>query len=128
MLFANRFVFLLVFLSLFISSCAIYYRDSATNAEHIWGFGHLAIKPPLPAAEKQAVVTRVGLFGAAVGVEEGSFGFSLGFNQREKIMIYDPNSILSIKRPFNDDSFLFRFGSWPDEPPTSNDSKNNKGN
>ena len=129
MLFTIQTVLRLFFLSLFLSGCAIYYRDNATNSEHIWGFGHLAINYPVPSRPvtgKQAVIMRASLYGAAIGIDERNFGFSLGFDQREKIMIYDPNTILSIRRPFNDNAFLFRFGSWPDESLTTSNNNPKK--
>jgi hypothetical protein len=45
-----------VIIGVLLSSCAVYYRDRNSGAEHIWGFGHLSMKVVPPDQGKQAIV------------------------------------------------------------------------
>jgi len=94
----SKFTLLLGF-PISMSGCAIYYHDAKTGAEHIWGFGHLVTKVTPPADGKQAVIRRATLTGLALGVEDDSFGFSAGWDRRERITVYDGNTFLAIQRP-----------------------------
>ena len=96
-----------------LSSCAVYYRDRDSGAQHIWGFGHLSQNVPLPIEEKQAIIQRTTLTGVAVGFDNGSFGISVGWDQREHILVYNENVALTIKRPPSDDYFYFKIGTYP---------------
>jgi hypothetical protein len=107
---------LIIMLILPLSGCAIYYQDAKTGAEHIWGIGHLATKVSAPEDGKQAVISKATLIGINFGVEEGKIGMSAGWDKRERIMIYDENTSISIRRPENDNFFLFNFGSQPFTP------------
>lgn len=93
--------------------CAIYYRDTESGAEHIWGVGHLAIKATPPMEGKQAVIRKVTLTGIALGIDEDSFGVSLGWNQRERLVILNENTAFTIQRPPSNDFFDFKIGSYP---------------
>lgn len=104
-------IFFCLLLSFSISGCAIYYRDAETNAEHIFGFGHLAIKQSTPEEGKQAIFTQKTLTGFAIGLDDNNFGFSVGWDQRERVSIYDENTSISIQKPDNGNFFLFKFGS-----------------
>jgi hypothetical protein len=105
-----------VALSFAVSGCAIYYRDAETGAEHIWGIGHLAIKATAPKDGKQAVISKATMTGIALGLEDNAVGMSAGFDQRERVTIYDENTSISIQRPGDGDFFLFKFGT---QPPTT---------
>lgn len=100
-----------IMLILSVSSCGIYYRDEETGAEHIWGVGHLATKVSVPEDGKQAVIRKATLAGIAFAVEEGAVGTSVGWDQRERIAIYDENTAITIQRPEDDNFFLFKFGT-----------------
>lgn len=97
----------------FLSSCAIYYRDRESGAEHIWGFGHLTMKVSAPYEEKQALIQRSSLTGIAAGMDNGALGISVGYDQREHILIYDENTAITIQRPPSNDFFFFKIGSLP---------------
>lgn len=110
-------IILVLVLLFHISGCVVYYHDIETGADHIWGIGHLATKVSEPDNGKQAVIRKATLAGIALGIEEESLGMSVGWNQRERIVIYDENTSISIQKPDSDNSsFLFKFGS---EPPIS---------
>lgn len=100
-----------IIIGLLLSSCVRYYDDS--GAEHIWGFGHLVLKVATPAKEKQAIMQRSTITGIAVGLDNGSFGLSLGWDQRERILIYDENTAISIQRHPSNDFLRFDIGTYP---------------
>ena len=97
--------------SLLLSSCAIHYLDADTGAEHTWGFGHIATKISGPKNGKQAIITENTLTGLAIGLEEGYLGFSAGWDQRNRVVLYDENTSISIQRPQHGSFFLIEFGS-----------------
>lgn len=98
-----------------MAGCAIYYRDAESGAEHIWGFGHLAMKATPPLNGKQAIIRKATLTGLALGIDDGSFGVSVGWDQRERLVVYDENTALTIQRPPSNDFFYFKIGSYPFE-------------
>jgi hypothetical protein len=104
---------LILILIITLPGCAIYYWDAKTGAEHIWGIGHLATKISAPEDGKQVVISKATLVGINFGIEEGKIGVSTGWDKRERIMIYDGNTSISILRPENNNFFLFKFGSQP---------------
>ncbi len=124
MSYLNNLTIIIMFL-FSLSGCAIYYRDAKTGAEHVWGIGHLATKISAPEDGKQAVIRKATLAGIIFGLEEGKIGVSAGLDKRERIVIYDENTSISIRRPENDDFFLFEFGTQPFLPTLSNRNKNN---
>jgi len=104
----------LVFLVLSIcSGCAVYYRDRESGAEHIWGFGHLATKVTPPLEGKKALIQKMTLTGVAVGIDNGRLGVSVGYDEREHLLIYDENTAISIQRPPSNDFFYFKIGTYP---------------
>jgi hypothetical protein len=114
-------IIIFVIVGFHVAGCAIYYRDADSGAEHIWGFGHLAMKATPPLDGKQALIRRATLAGVALGIEDGSFGMSVGWDQRERIIVYDENTALTIQRPPSNDFFYFKIGSYPFELDTTND-------
>ena len=112
--FIIKIVSIFLFFNIF-SGCAVYYRDRETGAEHIWGFGHLAVKTIPPSKGKQALIQKMTLTGVAVGVDNGSFGVSVGYDAREHILIYDENTAITIKRPPSNDPFYFKIGTYPSD-------------
>lgn len=96
-----------------LSGCAVYYRDRDSGAEHIFGFGHLAVKTIPPHEGKQALVQRMTLTGLAAGLDNGSLGVSAGWDRREHILIYDENVAVTIQRPPSNDFFYFKIGTYP---------------
>lgn len=106
---------LLITLGFLLSGCAVYYRDRDSGAEHIWGFGHLAVKTIPPHEGKQALVQRMTLTGLAVGLDNGSFGVSAGYDRREHILIPNNDRALTITPHHNDDYFYFKIGTYPSD-------------
>ncbi len=96
-----------------LSGCAVYYRDHDTGAEHIFGFGHLAVKTIPPHEGKQALVQRMTLAGIAVGLDNGTLGVSAGWDRREHIVISSDNTAMTITRDPSNDFFYFKVGTYP---------------
>lgn len=120
-----------VIIGVLLPSCAVYYRDRDSGAEHIWGFGHLSMKVVPPIEGKQAIIQRTTLTGVAVGLDNGSFGLSVGWDQREHILIYDENTAISIQRHPTNDFFYFKIGTYPPDSgsiPDTNHSNETKEN
>lgn len=108
-------IILVTFLCLAFTGCAIYHRDPDSGAEHIWGFGHLAMKVTPPLEGKQSIVRRATLTGIAISTGQDSFGISIGYDRKEHILIYDENTAISIQRPPSNDFFYFKIGIAPPE-------------
>lgn len=111
-------------IGLLLSSCAIYYRDRDTGAEHIWGFGHLAVKTLPPNEGKQALVQRMTLTGIAVGMDNGSLGVSAGYDRREHILVFDENAAITMERHPSNDFFNFKIRTHPPTLETTQDTTN----
>jgi hypothetical protein len=111
-------------IGLLLSSCAIYYRDRDTGAEHIWGFGHLSVKTLPPNEGKQALVQRMTLTGIAVGMDNGSLGVSAGYDRREHILVFDENAAMTIERHPSNDFFNFKIRTHPPTLETTHDTTN----
>lgn len=95
-----------------LTGCAVHYSDSKTGAEHIWGFGHLAVKATVPDDGKKAIVRSVTLFGAALGFRDGSPLLSIGWEELQRVEVMDGNTAVLIEGPRND--FLeLKFGGAP---------------
>ena len=125
---SSPFIFVLkisvfIIIGFLLSSCAVYYRDRDSGAEHIWGFGHLSMKVSPPNEEKQAIIQRTTLTGVAVGFDNGSLGMSIGWDQREHILIYDEDVAITIQRPPSNDFFYFKIGTYPIELEILSDTK-----
>ena len=107
--------FLCLSIILTLSGCAIHYHSAETGADHIWGFGHLAMKTVPDSVDKQILITQKTLTGIALGFDGVSPSFSIGWNQNERITILDKNTSLAIQRPSNDDYFQFQFAAFPEQ-------------
>src|SRR5262245_15830448 len=51
-----------------LGGCAIHYYDKETQAEHIWGFGHMKLKASVPQEGTRAIVKQTELLGLGIGV------------------------------------------------------------
>ncbi len=129
-MFSPRVTFEIIVISLasiVLPGCAVYYHDRVSGVEHILGFGHLSMKVTPPEEEKQAIIRRASMTGIAVGMDNGSLGMSVGYDQREHILIYDENVAITIERPPSNDFFQFRIGTYPIKPDNLFDTENSSG-
>lgn len=107
---------LLVLIMAMSIGCSVYYHDPKTGEDHLWGFGHLAMKTLPASGGTQAVATRATLTGVAVGVDQCTFAFSAGWDRRERIEFFGESVQLQLERPDNDDFFAIRLGDPSAEP------------
>ncbi|NKB82590.1 MAG: hypothetical protein GKS05_12020 [Nitrospirales bacterium] len=126
-------IIIFVIVGFHVAGCAVYYRDRESGAEHIWGFGHLAMKVTPPLEGKKALIQQMTLTGVAVGTDNGSFGVSVGYDEREHLLIYDANTAIAIRRHPSNDFFYFKIGTDPlthlpdlEKPPNLNNSHSKK--
>jgi hypothetical protein len=108
----------------FISGCAIHYYDPETEAEHIWGIGHMVMKASAPKEGHRALVRGTDVAGLASGKSDVGSYFVIGWEQRRRMAIIDPNTSVRLEWPRAD--FLnLRVGSEP--PRELNESKSKTG-
>ena len=82
--------------------CAIHYSDSTTGGEHVWGFGHLAMKATNTSAHKKAIVRGVTLFGVGLGFRDGSPFLIIGWERLQTVEVVDENADLYLEGPDSD--------------------------
>lgn len=102
-----------------LHGCAIHYYDPETEAEHIWGIGHMVMKASAPQEGHQALFRGTDVAGLTVGKSDAGGYLVVGWEQRRRMEIVDPNTAIRLEWPRAD--FLnLRVGSkWPhylDEP------------
>lgn len=106
--------------SVLASSCAIHYYDKESEAEHIFGFGHLVMKASSPKNSHQAIVQGSDIWGLGLGTKDNGAFFSLGWDSVRKIKIIDKNTIVDLRWP-DSDFFNTRIGSsFPGKTPNKN--------
>ena len=85
-----------------LAGCAIHYSDSETGAEHVWGFGHLAMKATDPSARKKAIVRGVTVFGVGLGLRDSSPFLIIGWERLPTVEVMDENTDLYLEGPDSD--------------------------
>lgn len=89
----------LVLMFLTASGCAIHYFDAESGTEHIWGVGHMAMKPAAPSEGLKAVGRRTDVVGISAGrLQEGTH-LEIGWGVRQRIEIVDENTQLCLAWP-----------------------------
>jgi hypothetical protein len=92
------------------AGCAFQYSDSKTGTEHLWGFGHLAMKVSAPNEGKKAIVRGVTLCGVGLGLKDGWPFLTLGWERQQSMDIVDANTSVRLEGP-DSDLFKARVGS-----------------
>mgnify|MGYP001050769475 CR=1 FL=1 len=82
--------------------CAIHYSDSKTGTEHVWGFGHLAVKATNTIQNKKAVVRGATLFGVSLGLRDHSPVIVIGWERLQTVEVVDGNTDFSLQGPDSD--------------------------
>jgi len=121
----NRFTLGVLFFSsiLELQGCALHYYDSTTGTEHVWGFGHMAMKPSAPNEGLKAVGRRTDTGGISIArLQEGIY-VALGWASQQRIEIMDDNTQLCLAWPTNT-FYSVRVGSH--FPPTLDDCTQDK--
>ena len=90
--------------------CAIHYYDPKTQTEHLWGFGHMAMKVSEPSEGVRAVVRGVDTIGLGVGSLPGHGYLAAGWQSVRRLEIVDENTAVRLEWP-TADFFNVRVGS-----------------
>ncbi len=90
---------LLVHLLFIGSGCAVHYFDAKSGAEHIWGIGHMVMKPGAPHEGLRAIGRRTDTVGISGGKLQEGLHFELGWGSRQRIEIVDENTQLCLAWP-----------------------------
>ncbi len=89
----------IVLLVLTGSGCAVHYFDVTKNTEHVWGIGHMAMKPSAPNGELKAVGRRTDVVGISIGRSQEEAHLDVGWGARQRIDIVDKNTQLCLAWP-----------------------------
>ena len=93
-------VFVLLVTVVAISSgCALHYYDAENNIEHIWGIGHMAMKPSPASEGVVAVGSRTDVIGLSLANVQDQLDVSFGWNARQRIDIVKDDAKLCLAWP-----------------------------
>lgn len=93
-----------------LHGCAIHYYDPDTEAEHIWGIGHMVMKASAPKEGHRALVRGTDVAGVTLGSSNEGGYFVVGWEKRQRIEIIDSNTAVRLEWP-KGDLFNVRVGS-----------------
>lgn len=85
-----------------LNGCAIHYFDPETNTEHVYGFGHLAMKVQTAGAKRVAIVRGNDYLGLSVGTNEVGGHFGAGWSSRKSIQIIESDTAIELIWPTSD--------------------------
>lgn len=91
------FIFMLILLP--SSGCALHYFDAENGTEHIWGIGHMAMKPGTSNGGVQAAGHRADTVGVSIGKLRESFHLAFGWDGQQRLEIVDENTQLCLAWP-----------------------------
>ena len=106
-----RRIFLVILLFFGSTGCAIHYFDKETGTEHLWGIGHMAMKPSVQDAKVKAVGLRTDVVGISTGYLQEGIHFELGWGGRQRIEILDDNTQFYLGWPTGRSFYTARVGS-----------------
>lgn len=81
------------------AGCALHYFDAETGTEHIWGIGHMAMKPGAPSEGLKAVGRRTDVIGVSLGRLQQDVHFEVGWSVRQRMEIVDANTQVCLAWP-----------------------------
>jgi hypothetical protein len=88
--------------TLHINGCSLHYYDPQTQAEHIFGIGHMVMKVQDAGANRIAVVKGINSLGIAGGTLEDGAYLGAGWSSHHNIQIFEPNTKLDLLWPTSD--------------------------
>lgn len=99
--------------------CAVHSYDKKTGAEHVWGFGHIAMRAVDVNEGLQGVVRKTDFVGLAFSsCPEESF-LSVGYSKQQRLHIIDEDARIRLEWP-TADMLNIRIGSeFPYSPNNS---------
>lgn len=85
-------------LNLLYAGCAIHYHDERDNSDHVYGFGHLAMRAVTDGSKEMAIARQISTLGSELHVGD-KFGLSLGWSNEEEIQFYNQSAKISLEKP-----------------------------
>ncbi len=85
-----------------LSGCAVHYYDPETQAEHIFGFGHMVMKAQDAGAKRVAIVRGSSYLGLFAGTDESGAQLGAGWSSEKSIQILTPNAAVELLWPTSD--------------------------
>ena len=104
---------LLAGMGMWTQGCAVHYYDPVSGEEHVWGIGHMVMKVAVPQDGHRAIVRGIELVGLSVGIGEGGGQVTAGWERRERIDGFSPDTAIRLEWP-DGNLCNVRLGSeWP---------------
>lgn len=91
--------FLFIQLLLTGSGCALHYFDAESGTEHIWGIGHMAMKPGTSNEGVKAVGRRADTLGVSIGKLQEGAHLAFGWDGQQRVEIFDEDTQLCLAWP-----------------------------
>lgn len=95
-----------------LNGCAVHYYDPDTQAEHVWGIGHMRMKAEAAREDNKAIVKGVELYGIGLGFGRQDYYAVLGWDRRTLLSVVDKDTSVRLEWP-SSDFFDVRVGSRP---------------
>ncbi len=70
--------------------------DAATNTHTLYGFGRIRVRTQTAVTGQQAVATSVTTYGAALGLGEGNTGLAVGYQNRDRLLVFSPDADVQV--------------------------------
>lgn len=102
-LFCRYVKFIRFFVLIFIlQGCAFHYYDPVTQAEHLFGIGHMVMKVHDVGINKIATVRGYSSFGLSTGIDESGGHFAAGWSSHRSIRLLQSDASIELIWPSND--------------------------
>lgn len=84
------------------SGCAIHHYDAKTGTEHVWGFGHVAMRSVAANEGLQGVVSSTEFLGLVFSSSPQESFFSAGYSKQQRLHIIDADAAFRLEWPTAD--------------------------
>jgi hypothetical protein len=81
------------------SGCAVHYYDAESNIEHVWGIGHMSMKPSPAMEGVVAIGRRTDVIGLSFASIQEQLDVTLGWNAKQRIDIAQEDAKLCLDWP-----------------------------
>lgn len=82
-----------------LPACAIHYHDRHTGTDHLWGFGHVAIRLAPVEEGVRGVFREIESIGVSIGVARDNSYIAAGWHRLRRIDILAADAAVRIDRP-----------------------------
>jgi hypothetical protein len=79
--------------------CAVHYFDPETGTEHIWGIGHMAMKPGAPREGLKVLARRTDVVGLTLGKLQQEVSVDVGWSVRQRMDVVDEDTQVCLAWP-----------------------------